>query len=138
MRTDNFAHGEILPLFLIYLFKIHIYSLCCSAEDCLPFVYSLGFCLPSCFAVGGFFVGIVSGFCFLPYTETRKYMRFCKFTFRIMSFVFLGCIMIVGFTVFYKNPDQEFCSWCKYLDWSVIIFFCHFFSFPFLLIFVLF
>jgi membrane associated rhomboid family serine protease len=67
--------------------------------------------------IGGFIMGIVTGFVFLPHLSYGKSAWKCKL------FVLLGCIPLmfalfaIGLSVFYSSVDAHgWCDWCQNLN----------------------
>eukprot|EP00297_Palpitomonas_bilix_P009532 CAMPEP_0113879678 /NCGR_PEP_ID=MMETSP0780_2-20120614/7367_1 /TAXON_ID=652834 /ORGANISM="Palpitomonas bilix" /LENGTH=340 /DNA_ID=CAMNT_0000866277 /DNA_START=362 /DNA_END=1384 /DNA_ORIENTATION=+ /assembly_acc=CAM_ASM_000599 len=72
--------------------------------------------------IGGFIVGVFSGFIFL---KSTRFGHCQKFLVVLGSFLLL-VYMTAGFFVFYQDIDTsgDWCSWCKYLNCVPIADFC--------------
>jgi len=75
--------------------------------------------------LGGFTMGIVTGFIFLPnlsYGKCQARWRICV----VCTFIPLAiALFTVGFVLFYSNVDSsEWCSWCYYLSCAPILNWC--------------
>lgn len=66
--------------------------------------------------VGGFFVGIVTGFAFLPHMHFSDKDRVRKALLTIEARVVLLAIFIGLLVTFYLVDSPEFCTWCKYVN----------------------
>eukprot|EP00299_Pterocystis_sp_00344_P014695 c7293_g1_i3.p1 GENE.c7293_g1_i3~~c7293_g1_i3.p1 ORF type:complete len:498 (-),score=75.85 c7293_g1_i3:57-1502(-) len=66
--------------------------------------------------VGGFIFGIFVTMVFLPAVEIGTFEAVCKNYLRIFSSIILISLIAAALSVFFTNPDSQFCEWCKYID----------------------
>jgi membrane associated rhomboid family serine protease len=66
--------------------------------------------------IGGFIVGVLSSFIFVPYITIGKWDRAKKLCLILSSVPFLLAFFLVGFVVFYNLPYPNFCPACRYIN----------------------
>eukprot|EP00041_Stephanoeca_diplocostata_P038413 m.1514184 g.1514184 ORF g.1514184 m.1514184 type:complete len:124 (+) comp25214_c0_seq77:2092-2463(+) len=66
--------------------------------------------------IGGFAFGIVSGIVFLPYITFGKWDARRKKLLLIVCIPLLIIMLLMAVLTFYVIQNDEFCTWCKYLN----------------------
>ena len=66
--------------------------------------------------IGGFLVGILASFIFVPYITIGKWDKAKKLCLILTAVPLLLSFFLVGFVVFYNLPYPDFCPSCSYIN----------------------
>ena len=66
--------------------------------------------------IGGFIMGILAGFVFIPRLNFGKWDKRRKHILMVISVPLILILMAGMLVAFYKNDASRFCPWCKYLN----------------------
>ncbi|CAI8048473.1 Inactive rhomboid protein 1 [Geodia barretti] len=93
----------------VELLKLCIFIIFMLALGLLPYIDNYS-------QIGGFLVGILSSFIFIPYITLGKWDRAKKLCLILTAVPLILAFFLVGFVVFYNLPYPDFCPSCSYIN----------------------
>lgn len=109
MIVELFQAWQIIPRPLLQLTKLTIIIAVSLLIGTLPYVDNWSH-------VGGFFFGIVAGIVFLPYITFGQWDARRKRILILICMPLLLVMCLMATLTFYIIQNDEFCTWCKYLN----------------------